>query len=113
MRLLTRVGITKSEVIHRALIRAVLDKDHALVEHLIKSGGDPNFRSCESVVKATEQADIESLILVTRSKVSHTVFFAAFAAKSTSIDRWQSKPDLLHNIDKILLEGGAAGPAVD
>ncbi|KAF6236283.1 hypothetical protein HO173_005536 [Letharia columbiana] len=88
-------------------------QDHALVEHLIKSGGDPNFRSCESVVKATEQADIESLILVTRSKVSHTVFFAAFAAKSTSIDRWQSKLDLLLNIDKILPEGGAAGPAVD
>lgn len=113
VRLLTGAGVTKTEVIHRALIRAVLDKDHALVEHLIKSGGDPNFRSGECVITATEQADIKSLVLLAGSKVSAAVFSAAFAAKSTSNDRWQSKPDLLLKIDKILLDGGATGPAVD
>ena len=113
VRLLTRAGITKSEVIHRALIQAVLDKDHALVEHLIKSGGDPNYRTGKCVITATEQADIESLVLLARSQVSPAVFSAAFAAKSTSFDRWQSKPELLLNIDRILLDGGATGPAVD
>ena len=113
VRLLTRAGVTKSEVIHRALIQAVSEKDHALVEHFIKSGGDPNFRSGRSVITATEQADIESLVLLARSNPSPAVFSAAFVAKSTSADRWRSEPELLLKIDKILLDGGASGPAVD
>ena len=113
VRLLTRAGITQSDVIHRALIQAVVEKDHALVEHLIKSGGDPNFQSGESVIKATEQADLESLVLLVRSKPSPAVFSAAFASKSTSVDRWRSDPKALLTIDKILLDGGATGPAVD
>ena len=60
VRLLTRAGVVKSEVIHRALTQAVREKDHALVERLIKSGGDPNFRDGRCLVTATEQADIES-----------------------------------------------------
>ena len=113
VRLLTRAGVTKSEVIHRALIQAVRDKDHVLVDHLIKNGGDPNFRTGSCVITATEQADIGSLKLLARSPVSPAIFSAAFAAKSTSSDRWQSKPELLLDIDKILLDGGATGPAVD
>lgn len=113
VRLLTRAGVTNSEVIHRALIQAVLEKDHALVEHLIKSGGDPNFRNGKCVITATEQDDIESLLLLAKSNPSPAVFSAAFAAKSTSIDRWRSNSALLLNIDKILLDGGATGPAVD
>ena len=113
VRLLTRAGVTKSEVIHRALTQAVCEKDHVLVEHLIKSGGDPNFRSGKCVVTATEQADIESLVLLARAKPLPAVFSTAFAARSTSIDRWQSKPELMLNVDKLLLDGGATGPAVD
>lgn len=113
VRLLTRAGVTNSEVIHRALIQAVFEKDHVLVEHLIKSGGDPNFRSGKCVITATKQDDIESLLLLARSNPSPVVLSAAFAAKSTSIDRWRSNPALLLNIDKILLDGGATGPAVD
>ena len=113
VRLLTRAGVTKSEVVHRALIQAVFEKDHVLAEHLIRSGGDPSFRSGECVITATKQADIESLVLLARCKPSPSVFSAAFAAKSTSTDRWRGNPDLLLNIDKILLDGGAIGPAVD
>lgn len=116
VRLLTRAGVTKSEVIHRALIQAVLEKDHTLVNHLIESGGDPNYHGGECVITAMEQADIESLVLLARSKPSPAVFSAAFAAPratSMSIDRWRSQPELLLNIDKILLDGGATGPAVD
>ena len=113
VRLLTKAGVIKSEVIHRSLIQAVLEKDHALVEHLIKSGADANFRSGECVITATEQADIESLVHLERAKPSPSIFSAAFAARSTSIDRWGSDPELLLNIDKILLDGGATGPAVD
>ena len=113
VRLLTRAGVVKSEVIHRALTQAVRDKDHALVEHLIKSGGDPNFRDGRCLVTATEQADIESLILLARSKPSSAAFSAAFAARPTSVYRWRGEPELLLNIDKILIDGGASGPAVD
>ena len=113
VRLLTRAGITKSEVIHRALTQAVREKDHTLVKHLIKSGGDPNFQTGRAVITATEQADIESLVILVRAKPSPSVFSAAFAARSTSVDRWQSKPESLLEIDKILLDGGATGPAVD
>ena len=113
VRLLTRAGVTNSEVIHRALNQAVSEKDHVLVEHLIKSGGDPNHRQGKCVITATEQDDIESLLLLARSNPSPAVLSAAFAAKSTSIDRWRSNPALLLNIDKILLDGGATGPAVD
>ena len=113
VRLLTRAGVANSEVIHQALIQAIIQKDHALVDHLIRSGADPNFQSGECVITATKQVDIESLILLARAKPSPAVFSAAFAAKSTSVDRWRSKPELLLNIDKILLDGGAIGPAVD
>ena len=113
VRLLIRAGITKSEAIHRALTQAVRDKDHTLIELLINSGGDPNFRAGRSVIIATEQADIESLVILVRAKPSPSVFSAAFAARSISIDRWQNEPQLLLNIDKILLDGGATGPAVD
>ena len=112
VRLLTRAGVSKPEI-NRALSQAVLEKDHALVEHLIKSGGDPSFQSGKCVITATEQADIESLLLLTRSNPSPSVFSAAFAARSTFVDRWQSNPQLLLNIDKLLLDGGATGPAVD
>ena len=113
VQLLTRAGVVKSEVIHRALTQAVCEKDHALVEHLIKSGGDPNFRGGRCLVTATEQADIESLILLARSKPSSAAFSAAFTARPTSVDRWRGEPELLLNIDKILIDGGANGPAVD
>lgn len=113
MRLLTCAGVVKLEVIHRALTQAVREKDHALVEHLIKSGGDPNFWDGRCLVTATEQADIESLMLLARSKRSSAAFSAAFAARPTSVDRWRGEPELLLNIDKILIDGGASGPAVD
>ncbi|CAD6585238.1 MAG: hypothetical protein ASARMPRED_002104 [Alectoria sarmentosa] len=113
VRLLTRAGVANSVIVHQALIQAVIQKDHALVDHLIRSGADPNFESGECVITATKQADIESLVLLARAKPSPAVFSAAFAAKSTSIDRWRIKPELLLNIDKILLDGGAVGPAVD
>jgi len=113
IRLLTRAGVTKSEVIHRALIQGVLEKDHGLVEHLIKSGGDPNFDGGKSVIIAVEQSDIESLVLLARSHPSPVVFSAAFAARSTSVDRWRGKSKVLHDVDRILLDGGATGPAVD
>ena len=87
VRLLTHAGVTRSKPIHNALIQAVSEKDHALVEHLIKSGGDPNFRRGKCVIIATEQADIESLILLASSSPSPAVFSAAFAAKPTSHDR--------------------------
>ena len=113
VRLLTHAGVTRSKPIHNALIQAVSEKDHALVEHLIKNGGDPNFRRGKCVIIATEQADIESLILLLSSSPSPAVFSAAFAAKSTSHDRWRSNSKVLLDIDKILLDGGATGPAVD
>lgn len=112
VRLLTRRGVPKLEI-NRALIQAVLEKDHVLVKHFIDSGGDPNYQSGKCVIAATEQADIESLLLIARSKPSPSVFSAAFAAKSTSSDRWRTEPELLLNIDKLLLDGGATGPAVD
>ena len=83
VRLLTHAGVTRSEPIHNALIQAVSEKDHTLVEHLVRSGGDPNFRRGKCVIIATEQADIESLILLVSSSPSPAVFSAAFAAKST------------------------------
>ena len=113
VRLLTHAGVTRSEPIHNALIQAVSEKDHTLIEHLVRSGGDPNFRRGKCVIIATEQADIESLILLVSSSPSPAVFSAAFAAKSTSHDRWRSDPKMQLDIDKILIDGGAAGPAVD
>ena len=112
VRLLTRAGAPKTEI-NRALIRAVLEKDHALVEHLVNSGGNPNYQGGKSVIAATEQADMKSLLLLARSKPSPSVFSAAFAVKSTASDRWRTEPELLLNIDKLLLDGGATGPAVD
>ena len=112
VRLLTRAGVRKPEI-DRALLQVVLEKDHALVEHLIKSGADTSFRSGRCVITATEQADIESLLLLAKSNPSPSVFSAAFAARSTLGDRWRSKPELLLNIDKLLLDGGATGLAVD
>lgn len=112
VRLLTRAGVKKPEI-NRALLQAVLEKDHILVEHLIKSGADASFRSGKSVITATEQADVESLLLLARSNPSPSVYSAAFAARSTLDDRWRTKPELLLQIDKLLLDGGATGPAVD
>ncbi len=113
VRLLTRAGVIDSAAIGCALTQAVRDKDHALVEHLIKSGGDPNFESGRCIIIAMEQADIESIIILMKHKPSPKILSAAFAARSTSIDRWRDNPELLLNIDKILLDGGATGSAVD
>ena len=113
VRLLTRAGINKSEAISRALTQAVREKDHSLVAHLIESGGDPNFWGGKCLIVATEQADLESLILLARIKPSSTAFSAAFASRPTSIDRWRGEPELLLRIDSILIDGGARGPAVD
>lgn len=113
VRLLTEAGVRGSDSVHFALIRAVQERDHDLVDHLINSGGCPNFRSGASVSIATEQFDIRSLTLLTKSKPTPQVFSCAFSATSNNIEKHLGEPELFLNINKILLKGGAGGPAVD
>lgn len=113
VRLLTKAGVRGSDIVHLALIQAVRERDHDLVDHLIDSGGCPNFRSGASVSIATEQFDIRSLSLLAKSKPTPQVFSCAFSVTSNNIEQHLGEPELFLSINKILLEGGAGGPAVD
>lgn len=113
VQLLTRKGITNLEVVHSALIQAVQEMDHALVEHLLEIGGDPNFGNGISVVTAARQYDIKSLTALAKSRVNANIYSDAFSAAVQDLDRKHQKPGLILKIDDILLRGGATGAAVD
>ena len=113
VRLLTRTKGTQPEAIHSALCHAVQEKDYDLIEHLMKSGGDPNFEKGKSVVTATNQLDIRSLYLLARFKPTPEVYSYAFVVMPQSIDRWCQQSKLIHEFDTVLVQGGATGAAVD
>ena len=113
IRLLTQAGVKGSETIHEALIEAVRERDYNLVEHLIQSGGDPNFMDGRSVIIATEQSDIHSLTLLAKSAPTPEVFSAAFNVTTQNANIQHPEAEHRLKIAKVLLDGGAAGPAVD
>ena len=114
VKLITDAGVQKSKAMHEALIQAVQEADHDLIEHLIHNGADPNFDNGVSVVTATEQADIKSLAHLAKANPSPEVYSTAFAiAASQAPERRQMEPELYFCIDRVLINGGASGPAVD
>ena len=115
VKLITDAGIQKSKSMHEALIQAVQEADHDLIEHLIHNGADPNFENGASVVTATEQADVKSLTLLATANPLPEVFSNAFvaAAASQGSERRRREPELHFCIDSLLINGGASGPAVD
>ena len=114
VKLITDAGVQRSEAMHEALLQAVQEADHDLIEHLIHNGADPNFANGVSVVTATERADIKSLSLLAKANPLPEVFSNAFAtAASQGPERRQLEPELHFCIDRLLINGGASGPAVD
>ena len=113
VQLLTRKRITNLGVLHSALIKAVQEMDHALVEQLIQSGGDPAFRDGASVVTAAEQYDVKTLGILAKSSLTATIYSNAFSAASQAPGRRHQEHETVVRIDDILLRRGAAGPAVD
>ncbi|KAK4693923.1 hypothetical protein P7C71_g3563, partial [Lecanoromycetidae sp. Uapishka_2] len=113
VRLLTRPGVNNSATVHRALIQAVREEDHDLIEHLLKSGGDPNFDHGTSVIVASKQADVKALKLLAKAQPTPKVYSDAFTAIQNSEAFNQFEHDLLLRIYQILLDGGASGPSVD
>lgn len=115
VRLLTRSNTTKPGAVDLPLIQAVQEKDYELIEYLINSGADSNFRDGRSIVIATQQLNTNSLHILARSKIKPTphTWSLAFSAMPQSRDRWRNEPEVIHEFDSILIMGGAAGPAVD
>lgn len=114
VKLITNSGVQNSEAVHHALIQAVQEADHDLIEHLIDSGADPNFENGASVVTASEQADIKSLTLLAKANPLPEIFSNAFAVTaSQGAERRRLEPELHFRIDRLLINGGASGPAVD
>lgn len=115
VRLLTRSKLTNSDALHAALLQAVQEQDHRLIEHLTKSGADPNFRNGGSVIIATQQLDTRSLRLLVKSKTKPTMqtYCSAFSVMPHHQDRWRIEPDAIHIFDSILIFAGVTGPAVD
>ena len=113
--LLTRSQIMRPESLNYPLIQAVQEEDYKLIEHLIVTGADPNFRHGASVLVATQQLNLKSFILLFRSKTRPTpqTCSRAFTSMPCDPERWQSKSQLVYNLDKLLISGGAIGPAVD
>lgn len=113
VRLLTRSKADNLEPVHSALIQSVQEKDYDLIEHLILSGADPNFRDGRSVVAAAWQFDVRSLQMLAQSNLTSEVCSRAFTAISQHPDRSHQDPELTHQLHRILISGGAKGPAVD
>ncbi|KAL9104386.1 MAG: hypothetical protein Q9163_000644 [Psora crenata] len=109
------VTARKPEALNSPLIQAVQEKDYDLIELLINSGADPNFRDGMSMIIATQQLNTRSLYLLARSKTKPTpqTCSRAFCNMPKDRDRWQNEPELIHDFDNILIPGGAAGTAVD
>ena len=114
VKLIIESGVQKTEAVHHALIQAIQEADHDLIEYLIESGADPNYENGVSVVTATEQADIKSLRLLAKASPLPEVYSNAFAVTaSQGLERRRRQPELHFCIDKLLVSGGASGPAVD
>lgn len=115
VRLLTQAGVKGLDVVHRALIQAVQEHDHTLAGHLLHSGGNANFDKGASVTIATQQTDISMLRLLANSKPEPTsqVFSNAYSVAFVEFERWLVEPATFLSINKILLDGGATGPATD
>ena len=114
VKLITDSGVQKCEAVHQVLIQAVQEADHDLIKYLIESGADPNYENGISVVTATEQADIKSLTLLAKANPLPEVYSNAFAVTaSQGLERRRLEPELHFSIDKLLISGGASGPAVD
>ena len=114
VKLIIDSGLQESEAVHRALIQAVQEADHDLVEYLIERGADPNYENGISVITATEQADIKSLRLLAKANPLPDVCSNAFAVTtSPGLERSGLQPEVRFCIDEILISGGASGPAVD
>ena len=114
VKLVTCAGVANPDAVDQALVQAVREQDHDLVKHLIDNGADPNFDNGTSVIIASEQADIVSLALLDKMKPTPYVYSNAFSViANPKPERRRLKPELLFNIDRILLSGGANGPAVD
>lgn len=115
VRLLTRSKPTSFEALNAALLQAIQEQDHHLIEHLTKSGADPNFRNGDAVVIATQQLNPRFLRLLVKSKIKPTVqtYCRAFSVLPHHQDRWRNEPDAIHIFDSILIFAGVTGPAVD
>ena len=114
VKLITDSGVQTSEAVHHVLIQAVQESDHDLIEYLIESGADPNYENGVSVVTATEQADIKSLTLLAKAIPLPEVYSNAFAVTAfQGLEQRRLEPELHFCIDKLLIGGGASGPAVD
>ena len=114
VKLITDSGLQKSKAVHNALIQAVQEADHDLIEYLIESGADPNYENGVSVVTATAQADIKSLTFLAKANPLPEVYSNAFAVTtSQGSERRRLESELHFCIDRLLIDGGASGPAVD
>ncbi|KAL9127850.1 MAG: hypothetical protein Q9217_003341 [Psora testacea] len=95
--------------VNEALVTAVSEgvKAKPTIDLLLEDG--------KSVIIATQQLNNRSLYLLFRSKTKPTSqnCSLAFSIMPHDPDRWQNEPQLVHEFDKILISGGAAGPAVD
>lgn len=115
IRLLTQSNPTQSGAINPALLQAVQEVDHQLIERLINIGADPNFRDGESVIIATRHLNTRSLHLLVKSKMKPTkqTCCRAFSVLPHDEDRWRNERDIIYYFDSIFLSAGATGPAVD
>ena len=68
IRLLIRAKKPGTGNLDLPLIQSVQEGDHNLIEYLINSEADPNFKNGQSVFTATEKLDMRSLHLLTCSK---------------------------------------------
>jgi ankyrin repeat protein len=113
VRLLTRAGVDLNTKIHNALIQAVQERDHALVQCLLDSHADPAFENGKSIIIASEQVDIKSLELLATANPHHDIYSNSFGVIANDQRMSSVNSQLLMKARKHLLQHGASGRSVD
>ena len=95
-----------------ALLQACSEEDHHLIKYLLNQGADPNASSGVCLKIAAQNYDLESLKCLFTRESSSAVCSECFACIAAHQDR-PHQIQVYIDMAKILLEGGAAGKAVD
>ena len=112
IKLLTNAGIRGSQQVHVAVIRAVQQGDHELLAHLLEHEGDARFGDGKSILMAAGKLDVRSLRLLAENTICPDIYSNAFRKVVRKQERWQRPEDFIE-VARILLTGGAVGPAID
>ena len=111
IKLFTNSGIRGSQQVHVAVIRAVQQRDHELLAHLLEHEGDARFGDGKSILIAATKLDVRSLRLLAKDTICLDIYSNAFRKLVQKQERWQRPEDFVE-VARILLTGGAVGLAI-